>query len=182
MVQGFERTRQTLADSQRQVDFTLLSMNALPRTRSDNLSAAFRQYKESVDQLEKQGADAQWRSLAMKEESDDHIRVWQEEMKTIKDPTIKASMESRRDAVRTNFKLVQMYADDARKAYEPFLRGNKEMVRALSVDLSPATMSSLAPAMEKVTADGETLKVRIGMMQRAMDNIANGISPIGMPE
>jgi len=55
-------------------------------------------------------------------------------------------------------------------------------VRALSVDLSPATMSSLAPAMEKVTADGETLKVRIGMMQRAMDNIANGISPIGMPE
>ena len=72
-----------------------------------------------------------------------------------------------------------MYADDVRKAYKPFLDGNQAIVQALSIDLSPTAVASLSSSIERVQADGEQLQVRLGMMQRAMDNIADGISPLG---
>ncbi len=50
---------------------------------------------------------------------------------------------------------------------------------ALSIDLSPAARSSLAKSMDKTAADGKTLKQKITAMQKALDNIAEGRSPIG---
>jgi hypothetical protein len=100
-------------------------------------------------------------------------------MASINDPTIKSSLESRRQAASTNFALVRMYADDVRKAYEPFVQRNKEMVQALSIDLSPAALNSLSPAIDRAMADGVTLEQKLAAMQHPMDNIANGVSPIG---
>jgi len=97
----------------------------------------------------------------------------------INDPNIKATLQSRQQAVRSNFKLVQMYADGARKAFDPFLKGNKEIVQALSIDLSPPMVVSLAPAMDRAYADGQALKQRIAALQHALDSMANGASPIG---
>ena len=178
-VQGFAKTREVLDDSAAQVDATILAMNRL-RGAPAGLGETFARYKKAVEQLEKQGADAKWQAQAMKEQSDEHIRAWQEEMSSITDPKIKASLQSRRDAVKTNFALVQMYIDDVRKAYGPFLSGNTQMVQALSIDLSPATVSSLSEVMDRVTTDGVTLKQKIGLMQHALNNIANGLSPIGL--
>lgn len=179
MVQSYSKTRDTLRDSETQVDITLAAMQHVRSTQGERVYDAYRQYKDAVDTLEKQAEDAAFRAKSMKEESDEHIRAWQEEMKSIKDPSIKASLESRRDAVRTNFKLIQMYADDVRKAYEPFLQGNRDIVQALSIDLSPAAMNSLAGSIDRVVADGQTLKQKIALMQIAMANIANGVSPLG---
>jgi hypothetical protein len=72
-----------------------------------------------------------------------------------------------------------MYADDVRKAYEPFMSGNKELLRALSVDISPAAVTSLSDAMDRVTADGAALQERIRAMQNALNNISDGVSPLG---
>jgi hypothetical protein len=177
-VQSYMKTRQTLEDARRQVAVTQGSLVNLLRQPPD-LKEAFGRYRDTVGELEKKGADAKRRSQAMKERSDDHIQAWQEEMKTIKDPAIKASLESRQGAVRANFALIQMYAQDARKAYEPFLSGNKDMVQALSIDLSPAGISSLAPSIDRIIGDGKALDNKLWMMQQALDNIANGQSPLG---
>jgi hypothetical protein len=179
MEQSFARTRQTVAEGQREVDLTLMSLDAMRRGRPEP-QEAFKRYRDAVGRLEEEGKDAKKRAVAMQGESETHIRAWQAEMETFKDPTIKASLESRRQAVRSNFKLVKMYAEDARKAYGPFLQGNKELVRALSIDLSPASVTSLGPAMDKVLGDGQALKERLAALQHALDNIANGVSPIGL--
>ena len=179
MVESYEKTREALAESRKHVVQTRASLTSLPGTPPPALKDAYRSYKDAVSKLEKQGADAKRRAASMKEESAAHIKAWQDEMKTIKDPTIKASVGSRREAVRTNFTLIQMYAEDARKAYGPFLQGNKDVVQALSIDLSPASLTSLAPSIDRVAADGEALDQRLWMMQRALDNIANGSSPLG---
>jgi hypothetical protein len=182
MVQSFARTRETVTEAQRQVDTTLVALHALRSTPAQQLTDGFRRYKSSVEKLEKQGADATWRGRTMQEEADEHVRAWQKEMETLNDPAMKASLESRRQAVRTNFKLLQMYAQDARNAYNPYLAGNKECVRALSIDLSPAAISSLSPSIDRILQDGATLKEKLAAMQYAMNNIAAGVSPIGATE
>jgi hypothetical protein len=180
MVQSFSKTRQTLADARNEVAITLVSMNRLRDvTGDDALKRAFTQYKEAVARLEKQAGDAKTRAAAMKEESDQHVQKWQKEMASVKDSDIKASLEDRRRAVQSNFATVRMYADDVRNAYEPFLRGNKDLLQALSIDLSPAAITSLSASMDRLNADGRKLQERIGAMQQALNNISNGEAPLG---
>ena len=179
MVQSFGKTRERVSQAQGRVDRTLAALNNVKGAGAESLPAAFRDYREAVDQLEQEGKDVKQRAVTMREEADAHVKQWQKEMESVKDPMIRASLESRRDAVKTNFKLVKMYADDARKAYEPCLRRNKEIVQALSIDLSPAAITSLGPAIDSVMADGNTMKMKLAAMQHALNNIANGVSPIG---
>lgn len=178
-VESYSHTRETLSASRRQVALTTSSLTSLRTTPPHAMKDAFRRYRDAVGQLEKEAADAKWRAQAMQEQSDAHIQAWQEEMRSIKDPTIKASVESRRDAVGTNFSLIRMYADDVRKAYEPFLQGNKDMVQALSLDISPAAINSLSDGIDKVVASGKVLDDKLWSMEHAMDNVANGKSPVG---
>ena len=179
MVESFERTRKTVDEAQGQVGATLVSLHALRSTPAPMLKDGFRDYKKEVEKLEEEGADARRRAQAMREEADAHVKAWQKEMATLKDPAVKASMEQRRQAVRSNFELLKMYAQDARKAYDPYLAGNKEIVRALSIDLSPAAISSLSPSIDGVLLNGKALQERLSAMQRALDNIAAGVSPLG---
>src|SRR4051794_22626390 len=179
IVQSYTSTRETLTDAQAQVDIATYSLASLRRGQGESLTDSFNRYKDSVTKLDSQGDKARQQAKSMKDEQDSHIRAWQKEMETITDPTIKSSLESRKIAARSNFDLVRLYADDVHKAYDPFLLRNKEMVQALSIDLSPAGINSLSPAMDKITADGAALKQKLAAMQHAMDNIANGVSPIG---
>src|SRR3982751_4219858 len=121
MVQSFGRTRETVARAQGRVDGTLAALDNVRTARADGLSDAFRKYRESVGLLEQEGRDVKERAVTLREEADAHVKAWQKEMEWVKDPMIRAGLEERRDAVRTNFKLVQLYAQDARKAYEPCL-------------------------------------------------------------
>jgi hypothetical protein len=178
-VQSFQTTKKTVDESESQIDLTIAAIHRLRTAPAEYIKDAFAQYKENVVLLEEQGRKAKERAAAMKDEADAHITAWQKEMETIDDPQIKSTMESRRQAVKSNYQLVQMYADDARKAYEPFLKGNQQLVKAFSIDLSPAAVSSLAPSMDKVLADGEMLKQKIAALQRALGNITNGVSPLG---
>ena len=182
MVESFQKTKLDTIDAQHQIDGTLGAMDQVRiagAMGTANLNDAFKNYRAAVEELEKQGTTAKRRAEAMKEHVDTNIMKWQAEMDQIKDPTIKASVESRKQAVRSNYKLVRMYADDAQKAYRPFLQANKDMVQALSIDLSPASIASLKPAMDKTHADAAALKQRLSAIQLALSNIERGISPIG---
>jgi hypothetical protein len=177
--ESYSRTRGLLASAQTDVDNTLGALNALRITEPGNLKNAFRQYKDGVARLEKRRAEAKQLAAGMDENMEMNIITWQKEMEDIQDPQVKASVESRREAVQSNYQQVKMYAQDARNAYEPFMRGNQDIIKALSIDLSPANVSNLGPAMDRTAADGKALKAKITAMQQAMENIARGQPPIG---
>jgi hypothetical protein len=179
MVESFAETRKTVSEYQRQVDVTLLSLHKLRSTPVPALKDGFNTYKDAVEKLEEQGADAKKRATVLQDRAESHIKAWEAEMSSLKDPTIKSTMDQRRQAVRSNYKLLMLYAQDARKAYGPCLAGNKDVVQALSIDLSPAAIESLSPSIDRVLLDGAALKEKLAAMQHALDNIANGVSPLG---
>jgi hypothetical protein len=179
MVQSYQRTRETVAESDGQVDQVLVSLLGLRKTPMDGLPAAFRRYKEAVDGLVKESDAAAFRAKSMQEEADEHVRAWQEEMASLKTESVKASLQARRDAVKSNFAIVKLYADDVKKAYGPCVAGNKDIVKALSIDLSPAAVEHLSPAIDDVVAGSATLKQKLAAMEHALDNIAAGLSPLG---
>ena len=179
MVESYASTRETVAKAQRQVDETLVSLHRLRSTPVPALKDGFRDYKEDVEKLEAQGTDAKKRAAVLRDRQDSHIQAWEKEVAQMKNPAIKATMEQRREALPSNYKLLMLYADDVRKAYGPFLTGNKDVVQALSLDMSPAAIASLSPAIDGVLLNGKELQQKLALMQIALDNMANGISPLG---
>ena len=179
LAESYSKTRVFLNNSQRQVDETLGTLNGLRITNPTNLNNAFNEYKKSVDGLEKKGAEAKNLAASMQDHMDTNVMSWQKEMDQIQDPTVKASVEQRKEAVKSNYDQLKMYAQDARAAYEPFLKDNQDIVQALKINLSPAAVNNLSASMDKANADGKALKEKIAAMQRAMDNIAKGQPPIG---
>jgi len=172
--ESFESTRLHVADAQKNVDNVLSAMGQFQY--SGNLNNAFQNYKAAVAQLEKSGDDAQRRAQAMRENQEKFVKNWQKDMDKIQDPNVKATMEQRRDAVRQNFEQVKTAAAEARQAYEPFIRGNKDLVQSLSTNLSPAMVPALKPKMDQTTADGQVLKAKLAALQKQLDNIAQGLS------
>ena len=183
MANSFQRTRTNVAESRGQVSDTLSALRIVRTSRGEGIKDAYKHYKKSVADLEKAGGEAKGRALRLREQADTHIKAWQAEQKSIKDPAIKASVESRRSAVRSNFALVQMYSDDVRKAYEPFIGGNKDIVQALSIDLSPSRRL-FAGAVDRPgePRTGRRWTRSCGCFSSALDNIAAGVSPLGLPE
>jgi hypothetical protein len=179
IAESYSRTRGLLSSSQMQIDQTTQSMNSLRMTDPTNLNNAFGQYKKSVTALEKKGTDARRLAADLKENMDNNKLSWQKEMDSISDPTVKATAESRKAAVASNYDQLKMYAQDARRAFDTYLKGNQDIVKALQLNLSPAAVSDLSKSMEKTSADGAALKQKIAAMQHAMDNIAKGQAPIG---
>ena len=179
MVESYASTRETVAKAQRQVDETLVSLHRLRSTPVPAVKDGFREYKGDVEKLEAQGADAKKRAAVLRDRQASHIQAWETEVAQLKDPAIKATMEQRRAALPSNYKLLMMYADDVRKAYGPFLTGNKDVVQALSLDISPAAIASLSPAIDGVLLNGKQLQEKLALMQIALNNMANGVSPIG---
>jgi hypothetical protein len=179
LASSYSRTRGHLAASQDQVDQTLATLNGMRITHSTNLSNAFKQYKTAADGLEEKGKQARQLAADMQENVDLNMMNWQKEMESVQDSTVRTTLESRRNAVRSNYEQAKTYAQDARKAYETFLTDNQDIVKALSINLSPAAVSELSAKMDRTAAAGQALKQKIAAMQQAMDNMAKGQPSVG---
>jgi hypothetical protein len=176
-VEGFGDTKVALQKAQAQVDKTLSTMNAM--SAGGDLKKSYAAFNDSVADLEKTASAARKRSAGMQANVDAYVKKWQAEMEKMNDPTIKASLAERRDAVKSNFETVRNDATAARDAYQPFITQVKEIQKALSINLTPSMVPGLKPGMDKANALGATLKQKLGAMQADLDKITAGLSASG---
>ena len=115
----------------------------------------------------------------MRERQDEFIAKWQEEMATVKDPTLKSTLEQRREAVRANYERVRAAGQAVRDAYDPFVAKLDEIQKTLSIDLTPPTVTGIRSVIDSARKDGQTLKDRLGALQAELDRIEAGLSPTG---
>ena len=176
-VEGFQKTREAITKAQGQVDQTNTALDRL--AAGGDLQKSYKTYNSSVSDLEKTAEGARKRAQGMRERVHEYTTQWEKEIDTMKDPTIRAGLTQRREAVRENFDKVKNSAQAAREAYQPYLAGLKEIQKALAIDLTPANATALKPAIEKTRRQGDTLKQKLAAMQAELDNIVKGTSPTG---
>jgi len=176
-VEGFAKTKASIAKATAQVDDLLKSLDAL--SSGGDLSKSFKQFNSRLDDLKESAEKAKNRAEAMRERQDEFIAKWQEEMTTVKDPTLKSTLEQRREAVRANYERVRAAGQAVRDAYDPFVAKLDEIQKTLSIDLTPPTVTGIRSVIDSARKDGQTLKDRLGALQAELDRIEAGLSPTG---
>ena len=176
-VEGFDKTREAITKAQGQVNSTNAALEEL--SAGGDLQKSFKRYTSSVADLEQSARDARQRATSMRERVKEYTDEWQKEIDTMQDPTIRAGLTERREAVRNNFENVRNSAQAARDAYEPYMAQLKEIQRALAIDLTPHNVSAMRPAIDKALQQGQSLKQKLAAMQMELDKIMRGTSPSG---
>jgi chromosome segregation ATPase len=166
-IEGFQDTRNSITGAQKQVDATLASLNTM--ASGTDLQKTYKTFTGQVNKLEATAAGAKKRSDAMKKNLDAYVTKWQSEVGGMSDPSIRAGVTERQNAVKANFEKVRNSAADARGAYEPFMKTLQELEKALSIDLSPQAMPGLKPAIDNANKQGATLKDKLAAMQKELD-------------
>jgi hypothetical protein len=174
-VESFSKTKAAVGKAEGQVDQVLASLSAV--SSSKNLVPDTKTFNAQVEELRYTAEAAKKRAEAMKESQDAFVQKWQEEMSTINDPALKSTLEQRRDAVRTHFNRVKSAGQSVRDAYTPFMDRLTEIQKALSIDLTPQTVTSIRPVTDRAQSDGQMLKQKLQALQAELDAIQAGLSP-----
>jgi len=173
-VEGFNATRASITNAQTRVDNVSKALDQI--ASGADLPKSYAHFNTTVADIEKAASDAKKRGEAMRARMQEYVSRWQNEIDKMEDPTIRAGLTERREAVRQNFDKVRSAGQEARAAYDPYLKQLHEIQRALKIDLTPQQVTALKPVFAESRKNGETLKQKLSAMQAELDNISGGMA------
>ena len=171
-----KETREELASTQKQIDDVLASASAVQSGQGD-LKSAYDKYKKEVAGTEEAAKDVRKRADDMRARAKEYQTKWQEEMSKVSNPDLKAAAQARAAKVQGRYAMITAKSQDAKAAYDPFIRDLKDLQTYLSNDLTPAAVQAASPVFDKVKASGQVLKQKLTALQQELDDVASEMSP-----
>ena len=173
-----KETRAELATTSKQVDEVLAAASGVQTAQGD-LKPAYEKYKKEVAETEEAAADVRKRAQDMRGRSQEYQAKWQEEMSKVTNPDLKAAAQARAAKVRGRYEMISAKTQDAKAAYDPFIRDLKDLQTYLSNDLTPAAVQAAAPVFQRVQASGQSLNQKLDALSHELDAVAAEMSPAG---
>lgn len=171
-----KETRDELAGTQKQIDEVLAAAGVVQSGQGD-LKSSYDKYKKEVAETEEAAQDVRKRSDDMRARSKEYQTKWQEEMSKVSNPDLKAAAQARAAKVQGRYAMISAKSQDAKAAYDPFIRDLKDLQTYLSNDLTPAAVQAASPVFDKVKASGQVLKQKLTAVQQELDDVAAELSP-----
>ena len=171
-----KETRDELAGTQKQIDEVLAAAGAVQSGQGE-LKSSYDRYKKEVAETEEAAQDVRKRADDMRARAKDYQTKWQEEMSKVSNPDLKAAAQARAAKVQGRYAMITAKSQDAKAAYDPFIRDLKDLQTYLSNDLTPAAVQAASPVFDKVKASGPVLKQKLIAVQQELDDVASEMSP-----
>ena len=175
-VGGLKETRAELAAGKAQIDKTIAAMNAM-RDNQGALPAEFAAFGEEIKKTEAQSEKTRTRAADMRTRAKQYQEKWRDEMSKVEDPALRAAATARADKVRDRYDGITTKANEARAAYEPFMKQLKSVQTYLSNDLTPAGVQSASAVFDKATAEAKTVTEKIDAVIKELDDVASALVP-----
>jgi chromosome segregation ATPase len=175
-VGGLKDTRAELVAGKAQIDKTLASMNAM-RDNQGVLQTEFATFNEEMKKTDAQSQKIRARAADMRTRATQYQAKWRDEMGKVEDPNLRAAATARANKVRERYDGITAKAQEARAAYEPFMKQLKSVQTYLSNDLTPAGVQSAASVFDQATAEGKTVTAKIDAVVAELDDVASAMSP-----
>jgi hypothetical protein len=185
-ITSMRETREQLVEAKQQINVVLQAMNQLAlaadprpegrRSAPPGVRPAYERFAKAVEETEEEAGKANRRASEMRVRGREYVAEWEKEMDTITNPDLRAGAAERRQLVRENYNQIRDAARAAREAYNPFIRGLRDLRRALSMDITPEGVRAAQPAMDATRADGENLQLRIDELIAEIDRVRGDLS------
>jgi chromosome segregation ATPase len=177
-VTGLKETRAELVAGRNQVDKTVASMNAM-RDSQGSLQTEFAAFNNEIKNMDARAEKARARAKDMKARASQYQAKWREEMGKVEDPTLRSAATARANKVRERYDGITAKANEARAAFDPFMKQLQSVQTYLSNDLTPQAVQSAASVFDKAAADAKTVNAKIDAVIAELDDVASSLTPAG---
>jgi hypothetical protein len=174
-VESMQDAYTSLGKATAQVNKTVALLDQL--TSGQDLPKTFQQYTQAVNDMRMAGERAAQRGKDLRERKADYLKKWEKEIKDIQDPTIRQASAERQSDIRASYDKLLASAEGIRDSYKPFLQHLQEVQKALSVDLTAAGVSSIAPVISTVKQDGKKLSSALDAFGVELNRFTGTLKP-----
>jgi ABC-type transporter Mla subunit MlaD len=163
--------RDLLTTSGNQVTKTIDSLQRLMTTTGD-LTPAYKEFAENVKVTEKQGEKVKDTAKKMREKSADYMEKWYAESQGSNDASLNQLSAERQAQVRSQFENLRAIGQRTAAAYDPFLKGLKDVQKHLDRDLTASGLAVAGPTAQMTIAEGRKVQEGISSYQAALNQLA----------
>ncbi|GEM_PF-2473973 len=142
-----------LKKANQQIIDTMTSLNKIGETVKTDPKRAYKDFSSNVDSLEKSAKEIGERNERMKAKADEHYALWDQELQSIANPSLKQQSVERREKVMREFRSLQESYDGLRIAFKPYSADLKDLVIFLGTDLNPHGYSSAGSMITGLKTD-----------------------------
>lgn len=174
LIQKAETTVKSATDAKAEIQKTLDSYNAMFKSDDTKVRDAYKDVEKGIERTEKKREEVKKHIDEMKAEGDTYFASWKQSLQQIQDPGLREKSEDRMAETRSHFDGVLASVEEARGAYEPFMKSLKDQWTYLGHDLNAQGLASLKPDAEKLRGQSADLFKKIdASMKKANDYIAS---------
>lgn len=161
----------SIGGAQLQIDATLASLAELCDPAQPDLRGAYDKYCDSLSRLQHHAMSMKTEADAMRASRDAYFSNWEEKKSELDNPTIRASAEDRRKRLQASHDQIVTASNDAKDAYEPFMKNLQDIKKYLAPDLNKSAVADLREAVKKVQADGAVVKQKLGVLAHTLETV-----------
>lgn len=142
-----------------------------------SLKTSYSRFSDQLDKIKDTWDKSRDNYEDMVDTKSEYIDNTRSELKKLSDPTLRQTVQSRRDQVLTNFDSLTNNADTLQTAYKKYIANLDQIKVFLKNALTPESVPRIGPAIQTAKADGESLKAAVQAYQAALNSTSSAIRP-----
>src|SRR5262245_28418574 len=136
-----------------QVDTVLGTLENVVNNKKGDLKPAYDRFSKEVDTTMDVAAETRRANDNLKSQAAEQFDAWIKEAQNLSDPNLQKASLERRDTARSTYNKIQESGQKAKAAYDPFIKGLKDIRSFLHTDLTAHGVDATAKTIEKVKTD-----------------------------
>jgi len=168
---GIAEYRQVTTDAQKALGRALNSLAAVSGQSNRCSPEVLSAFSSEFQRLQVDSVQMRARSQAMQARGDAYFDSWQEQMKRIKDPQLRAHVESQRPAFQEHFQKIKALSQEGRAAFGPFLAGMRKVRNSLEKDPASLGTQTVQETLASTRAQGEKVDRYLTDIRHELDSM-----------
>ena len=168
---GITEYRQVATDAQKALGRALNSLAAVSGQSNQCSPEVLSAFSSEFQRLQVDSVKIRARSQAMQARGDAYFDSWQEQMERIKEPQLRARIETQRPAFQEHFQKIKALSQEGREAFGPFLAGMRKVRNSLEKDPASLRTQTMQETLASTRAQGEKVDRHLTDIRHELDSM-----------
>jgi chromosome segregation ATPase len=165
--------------AQHQLDDTTNALNAVMNAPAADLRSSFEHFRMSLESLDSTVGQIKMRATQMDEQGDKYFRTWDARLGEMQNEAIRERSEARQREVSEQFTQLKQEYLVARREFDPLMSKLHDVRSLLSVDLTPAGVSSARDVSVSITSDAKIARQSLDKLGESFRSLSAKLDPAG---
>jgi chromosome segregation ATPase len=176
-IESVKQLRTSLETGSKQISTTLGALEQLTATTTGDLKPGYQRFKTELAKLDADAATTRSRTQAMKERAQEHLKMWEEEMRSgMTNPELRKISEAERLKAKERFAELRATTETGRDAYQNLSSDLHQIQKALDINLNASGVAGLKPVVDSTKADAQVVQKSITEIVAKLDKVTDELS------